>query len=563
MIFQTVSYHKRVKNLTNIKKNYVIRQHIKKGFMQKKDIEAKYYILLFSVVNFLLFEYGFFTQVIKQNKNNFIFGTLVFILGFLLVHFTNLIFLSSKKFVKFFTVLLFLANAGTLYFMNTYNVEISTSMMINLFETNFNEMIEFINIKLFLYLIFFGVVPAVSFVKIFNINYSKVQYISILKQAISIIIVAGIVLSTSIILPKYFYSLRKNKRMINYLIPVNYISSSIKITSNLIKGIFFKVNVKKISDNLEVSNLNFNDKKNLIVFVIGESARAENFSLNGYNRDTNKFLENKDIINFKNFYSCGTATFVSVPCIFSHFDRKNFSINKAKKYENVLDIFKAAGFDLYWKSNNGNCKNVCNRIKFSNLKSVNNQDYDENFVKYLNKKLKKLENKNNFIILHTRGSHGPLYSNRYPKEFEVFEPVCSSRNIDECKQNELLNAYDNSLYYSSYVLSQIIDTLKENSDKFNSVLFYVSDHGESLGENDQFMHGLPYGIANDFQKHVPFFIWVSENFENHLKINKQCLMNKSNSNLSQDNIFHSLLGLFGIKVELYNKELDIFESCRI
>ena len=166
------------------------------------------------------------------------------------------------------------------------------------------------------------------------------------------------------------------------------------------------------------------------------------------------------------------------------------------------------------------------------------------------------------MVLHTRGSHGPLYSARYPDEFEKFKPVCKNKNLDECKYEELVNAYDNTIHYSSYVIAQIIDILQKNNDNFNSILFFVSDHGESLGEDGQFMHGTPYNSANDFQKQVPFFMWLSKDFERGLKLNKQCLKKKSSGEFSQDYIFHSLLGVFNIKSPFYNGDLDIFKDCK-
>ncbi len=166
------------------------------------------------------------------------------------------------------------------------------------------------------------------------------------------------------------------------------------------------------------------------------------------------------------------------------------------------------------------------------------------------------------IILHKKGNHGPTYSQRYPKEFEKFTPVCKTNQLVSCTQEEIVNAYDNAILYTDYFLDKSINFLKKNSEQFNTALVYISDHGESLGENNLYLHGLPYMIAPDYQKKVPFMLWLSRGYEKTHGINKECVASKSAKALSHDNLFSSMLGMLSIDTKVHDKQLDIFSSCK-
>lgn len=340
--------------------------------------------------------------------------------------------------------------------------------------------------------------------------------------------------------------------MVDYLVPVNYIKS---VADVVIKASFSKNKIAsiKLIDVKKQKLISKNNKKNLIVFVLGESARASNFSLNSYERNTNEFLENYNIVNFSNFYSCGTSTFISVPCMFSHLERKNYSKKNFLKYENLLDVFKDLDYTVNWYSNNGGCKGVCDRVNFK----LANDEYDIGLLKYLKNDVERNKDNNLFIILHQRGSHGPEYIKRYPKNFEKFSPTCS-KELYDCERQELINTYDNTINYTSYFIKETIDFLKTKNEEYNVFFVYVSDHGESLGENRQFMHGYPYNLANDYQKHIPFILWFSDSFVENFNVNINYLKNISNNKYSHDNIFHSIIGLFGIKSDFYKNNLSFF-----
>ncbi|MFK5880838.1 MAG: sulfatase-like hydrolase/transferase, partial [Sulfurospirillum sp.] len=304
----------------------------------------------------------------------------------------------------------------------------------------------------------------------------------------------------------------------------------------------------------------------LLVLVIGESARADHFSLNGYKKDTNPYLKNENIINFSQMYSCGTETVTSVTCMFSTLNRSKFSIRAALGHENLLDIAKRAGVKIKWIDNNSDSKGVATRIKdVVNIRNEKIEHFcdsgecrDEAMLvglqKYINKDIK-----DTIIVLHQMGNHGPEYYKRYPKKFEKFKPVCKSNQLQKCTKEEIKNAYDNAILYTDYFLSKTINLLKQNENKYETALLYLSDHGESLGENGVYLHAMPYFIAPVAQRHIASIAWFGKNFDH---LNQQCIKDSENKHYSQDNYFSTVLGLMGIKTKVYNKKEDIFAKCR-
>jgi lipid A ethanolaminephosphotransferase len=309
-------------------------------------------------------------------------------------------------------------------------------------------------------------------------------------------------------------------------------------------------------------------KKTITILVLGETARAENFSLNGYYRDTNPLLSKQDIISFSNFYACGTSTAVSLPCMFSHLGRAKYSESKARESENLLDVLAHAGVRVWWRDNNSGCKGVCDRIETENMAKLKHKDfcgdsgcYDEILLQGLQEYADNLES-DAFIVLHLKGSHGPAFYRRYPEPFKKFTPVCESSQLDKCPRQDIVNAYDNSILYTDYILSRVIDFLKTNSDTFYTSMIYVSDHGESLGENNIYLHGLPYLIAPDAQKHIPFILWFSKGFEESYGIDRAHLESISASRHSHDDLFDSVLGLLDIRTKEYDPRQDIFAGAK-
>ncbi|MFQ6342833.1 phosphoethanolamine transferase [Campylobacter sp. VTCC 70190] len=292
-----------------------------------------------------------------------------------------------------------------------------------------------------------------------------------------------------------------------------------------------------------------NNTKKLLILVVGETARAANYSLGGYTKnDTNFYTQKDKVIFFDNFSSCGTATAVSLPCMFSVSKRKDYS--GLEFQENAMDILQKSGVDTLWIDNNsGGCKGVCDRLK---QKEQLNSDLDANLLEPFKEKLNHLSTQN-IIVLHLQGSHGPTYYQRYPAEFKRFTPTCDTNELSKCDNEALINTYDNTLLYTDYLLSKMIKLLKDKSS-YQSSLFYLSDHGESLGENGIYLHGMPYAIAPKFQTHIPAIFWS----------NDESLMDLARTHkklkLSHDNLFSTLLGYFDIKTSVYEVEYDLLNS---
>lgn len=310
------------------------------------------------------------------------------------------------------------------------------------------------------------------------------------------------------------------------------------------------------------------NKPRFLVVVIGESARAESFSFNGYDRLTNPLLGKRRIHNFNNVSSCGTNTATSLPCMFSNQGRENYDEKLARSQENLVDIIRRAGLHIEWKDNNTGSKKIAIRIEETEIPEIEKGGpfcpgkgcYDGIFFKYLEKELE--DNPGDMVlVLHPIGSHGPAYYERYPKEFEKFQPACRTGDLQDCSRQEVLNAYDNTIVYTDYVLDGLIQRLQAKQDSHDVAMLYVSDHGESTGEKGIYLHGTPYVIAPSQQTQVPMLLWASDGFFKSRGINTKCLDGIASKAYSHDNFFHSVLGLLDLKTSAYDRKLDIFNTC--
>ncbi len=483
--------------------------------------------------------------------------TLVFALFFILIRF--------KYLFKPIIVLILLTASIAAYFMDSFGVMIDKSMIQNVLETDISESLELLNVKLFFYFIFLGVVPSLIVIQL------PLHYKPFLKQMVTNLIAAIISLIIIVSTVYYFYGdfapLYRSNRNIRHLInPVNYIKSISSNIKRLLKDKNKKI--KPLGEDASLSSkLITNKKKSLIILVVGETARAKNFSLNGYSRKTNPYLEQENIIFFNNFYSCGTATAISVPCMFSLQTHNNYDESESKYTENLLDVLEHAGIDVLWQDNNSGCKGVCNRVLSKNMSHIKDtplcndkECFDEILLKNLQEYIDSRKN-DTVIILHQKGSHGPSYYLRTPKLFQKFRPICKDNQVNNCSKESLINAYDNTILYTDFFLHQVLQLLKRNANKFNTAMTYVSDHGESLGEKNMYLHGLPYLIAPDEQIHVPFILWLSDQLKQNLDINSLCLEQKNKNRYSHDNLFHTILGLMRVRTNIYNNKLDLISSC--
>ena len=467
---------------------------------------------------------------------------------------------------KPFIIVLLLSCSFTNFMMFNYGIFIDKYMIQNAMETNVREATDLITMSLFFWLLITGILPSVL-VLITSVQYGtlKEEFKTRFKNFLISILILGIFGSG--LYKEYASYGRNHKEIKNIINIVNFTSGTV----SYIKRIRWSKR-KFIELDQNPQNLDYSKNKKMytvVVFIVGETARAGNFSLDGYERKTNPLLEKQDIAYFKDVTACGTATAVSVPCMFSHMDRKKFDVTDAKFTENLLDLAQKAGYHVIWRENDDGCKGVCKRVKdVKNMQKTNHPAYchgdycwDEVLLEELNNILPKVQ-QNTLIVLHTQGSHGPTYHQRYPDKFKKFLPTCDTADIQDCSLDQIVNTYDNTILYTDYIISQTIDIVKKYPG-FESSVIYVSDHGESLGENNIFLHGMPYRIAPVEQKSVPMVIWMNENMKKWDYIDYNCLkLSAEKKAYSHDNLFHSLLGLLAIKTFVYDNNYDLFDACR-
>lgn len=518
-------------------------------------------LIILTTIFFIVFDnITFFQEVLKVYPLTSFQSTL-FILSLALVFScVNLVILSLlcyKHTIKPVLIGLLLLSAACAYFMDTYHVIIDDVMIDNILKTDSGEAFDLFSFKQFAYLLFLGILPAIWVYKVPLIEVSLKK--SVISR-LSIIIISLIIVAITILSLGNFYAsfLRENKSLRNYANPSYYIYSVGKYVANAFgtdSNVFTPIGLDaKISSDVA--------DRELIILVVGETARADHFSLNGYAKDTNPRLEKEKIINFSNVWSCGTSTAVSVPCLFGLANQANYKNSKAQAIGNLLDISKQAGVNVLWLDNNSSSKGVADRSEYQSYKTADINPVcdvecrDIGMLANLQSYIDKHPKGDIFIILHQMGNHGPAYYKRYPKEFEHFTPTCQTNQLEQCSSEEINNAYDNAILYTDYFLSETINFLKKNDDHFEAMMLYVSDHGESLGENGLYLHGLPYMLAPDEQKHVPMIMWLGKNVDQE-EVNYDLIKQKSDHRFTHDNVFHTILGLLEIDTEVYDPTLDI------
>jgi len=521
-----------------------------------KDFNASKLIILVSVFIILFGNIAFFSNV--TNVYPLSAKNILFLFSLAVVFSCAIIFLLSlfcyKYTLKPVLILILMISASASYYMDTFNVVINDDMIDNIFQTNIDEASDLITLKFILYLLFLGIVPSIFIYKL-KISYKPAinEFISRLKLfSLSFTVIIAVVL----IFGNYYASFfREHKSLRFYANPSYYLYSIGKYIGRSIKS--ENVPLKKIA--LDVIIPSTDTHRELVIFVVGETARADRFSLNGYKKETNPYLKKENVISFKHVSSCGTSTSYSVPCMFSIYDRDSYEKSKANNTENVLDVIKRAGGNVIWLDNNSDSKGVATRIEYINYRIPENNTIcdiecrDEGMLVNLQSYIDNHPKGDIFIVLHQMGNHGPAYYKRYPAKFEKFKPSCKTNQLENCTEEEVNNSYDNAILYTDYFLSKTINLLKDNNDKFESSLIYMSDHGESLGEKGLYLHGLPYFIAPKEQTHIPAIMWFSQSFDLDIEL----LKTKVNNEYSHDNLFHTILGLLEIETGVYIKELDI------
>ncbi|MBZ0057358.1 MULTISPECIES: phosphoethanolamine transferase EptA [unclassified Leclercia] len=464
-------------------------------------------------------------------------------------------------------VVLTLGCAAATWFMFTYGAVIDQNMMVNVFETNSQEATALITPQLLLWLAVAGLVPAVVLAMI-RIRPGKWWQTLLMRVAAILASLVVIILVAAVFYKDYASLFRNNKGIVKMVTPANYVSAIAKYS----KARWFagdQTLIRLGEDARKGPMLMAQQKKTVLVLVVGEASRAENYSLNGYGRDTNPELEKQNVINFPQASSCGTETAVSVPCMFSGMPRKKYDADLAHHQEGLLDVLGHAGVNLLWRDNDGGCKGACNRIPHTDMTQWKLDQFckdksciDDVNLYRLNDTLDGLK-QDTVLVIHLMGSHGPAYYERYPEQYRKFTPTCDTNQIQDCDHQALINTYDNTILYTDSVLSKTIDALKARQATMNTALVYLSDHGESLGENGLYLHGTPYMLAPEQQTHIPFMFWLSQDYKKNFGVDEQCLRDQAAKEaVSQDNLFSTVLGMMNIQTSVYQPQMDLLTHCR-
>ncbi len=530
---------------------------------------SQYKLIITSAILFTIFyNFSFFNNLL--NTYPFEGMNIVYIcsIGILLTCLVIFLFtlLSSKYTTKALLITVAFISAFTAYFMDTYHVIIDDGMIRNTLQTNIEESADLFSIKLIAYIFLLAILPSYFIYKI-KIEYKpfKQEVLAKVKTLfLSLVVILIILFSFSKFYTSFF---REHKPLRYHINPIYWIYSIGNYVNKTLNSNVTNIQVMGNDAKIATDGDGNLEKKELIIMVVGEAARADRFSLNGYEKETNPLLKKEEITNFSNMYSCGTSTAESVPCMFSIFGKADYDYKKGISTENILDVLKHTNdIQILWRDNNSDSKGVALRVDFEDFRTsktntiCDEECRDEGMLVGLDKYIEKNKNKDILIVLHQMGNHGPAYYKRYPKEFEKFTPVCKSNQLEDCTKEEVSNAYDNAILYTDYFLSKVINFLKPYSNSYETSMLYMSDHGESLGENGLYLHGLPYFMAPDEQKHIGSLMWFGGEIKDDIDTEK--LNTYKNETFSQDNLFHTLLGLFEVDTKVYKKEMDILYNAK-
>jgi len=467
------------------------------------------------------------------------------------------------------TLFLLLTGFAT-HYMLAYGIVVDTSMVINVFQTDTREARDQLSWQLAGTVLSLAVLPVIWLWRQPMTSPSWQQ--QLLRNGG--LCLGGLLLSFAMLQVVYqdFASLMRNHTQLRYQInPLNSVYALLDLT--VIPSDRPNGPLQPLGTDAQISHrpASHAERPPLLVLVLGETARSQNFSLNGYERTTNPLLATENVTSFTQVSACGTSTAESVPCMFSHLGRTAY-VKRDQDFENLLDVLQHAGYAVLWIDNQSGCKDQCNRVPHVNTSRLQIAGHCEGgecrdtvMLTRIDAELAKLpaerRARGTVVVMHQMGSHGPAYFKRTPAEFKKFEPECKDSSLSQCDRAQVVNAYDNTILFTDYFLSRVLTWLKAQDKTNTPAMLYVSDHGESLGEKNIYLHGLPYAVAPAEQKAVPMITWLSPGFEQLSRVSTRCLNAERHKPLSHDNLFHSVLGLMAVKTTVYQRERDLFAAC--
>ncbi len=473
------------------------------------------------------------------------------------------------RLIKPLLALLLVVVACATYFMQAFGVVLDPGMMRNVLHTDVAESRELLSLRLFTHLLLYAGLPLFL---LWRVRLQPRPWVRTLAWRLgSMLLAVAVLVGTLLAVYQPLSALMRNQRELRYLVTPGNLLWSLSVV--VATGTRIAAMPRQVigEDARAGPRLAARTRPLLVVLVVGETARAANWGLNGYARQTTPQLAQRPVISFAQVTSCGTNTEVSLPCMFAPVGRRDYDEDRVRGSQSLLHVLARAGVGVDWLDNQSGCKGVCEGLPVQEVVQLDvpglcqhGRCLDESLLTGLPERLARSAAKpgSQLMVLHMLGNHGPSYFRRYPPAFEQFKPACQQDDLARCSQGEIVNAYDNALLYTDHVLAQLLDSLKARSQQVDSVVLFVSDHGESLGEKGLYLHGLPYAIAPDVQKQVPMLMWFSPGLSGADLPDLACLRQRALAPAAHDHLFHTLLGLLDVQTRLYEPAWDLLQPCR-
>lgn len=519
-----------------------------------------------AVVFALFYNTAFWQHILGNGRLSGASGVAIAAGTFLLLASLNFLLLSpllTRWTAKPVLAVLVVLTAAAAYFMDRYGAYMDRAMMRNVLATDWREAHDLLRPDMLPWLAAYGALPLwlLSRTDIRTLPLRQSWWHGPAGMVIAMLAAgAGLWMASSQLVPQ----LREHKEIRYLATPGNYLvslASALGSSASARKA-------EKIPVGTDAQRAPAVQRPRVLVIVVGETVRAANWGLNGYARQTTPQLASRAVFNFSDVTACGTNTEVSLPCMFSLQGRRNYDEEIILNSESLLHIAQRAGIAVTWIDNQSGCKGVCAglrqvdpRVQAPSSLCTDGECLDGVLFDALQRELSANAG-DQLVILHQMGNHGPAYFKRYPAEFARFQPACETADLWQCTPEALANAYDNAILYTDDLLGRIIDLLESQSASRDMALIYVSDHGESLGENGLYLHSLPRAIAPSTQTHVPMVMWLSGRMQKSLGLDAPCMSARGKQALTHDNLFHTALGLLGVETRAREPTLDLIGNCR-
>jgi len=482
------------------------------------------------------------------------------------VHVFLLALAANRWTLKPLLAVLVVATALASWFMQHYGIYMDPSMLRNVLRTDPAEARELLSWALLPHLLVHAGLPLALLWRVQLVRRRWPQ--AVLVRLLVLLLAAAMASAALLSIFQPFASLMRNHPQVRYLItPANYLWSIASVAAADARS----AHVPRRPVGLDAApgpSWAARKRPMVVVLVVGETARAANWGLDGYARQTTPQLARLPVVNFADVSACGTSTEVSLPCMFSAVGRRDYDESRIRGSESLLHVAARAGVAVQWRDNQSGCKGVCEGLPGETVTAADapglcpeGRCLDEALLAGLDERLAKARG-TQLLVLHQLGNHGPSYFRRYPRAFAHFQPACENDDLQQCTQAQIVNAYDNALRYTDHVLASLVAKLQAQAGRVDSAVIYVSDHGESLGENHLFLHGMPYAIAPRVQTRVPMVMWFSGGLQAAGGIDMACLRARAAQPTSHDALFHTVLGLLDVRTQAYEPAWDLLQPCR-